>query len=70
MGGEGVVIVKVAKPKQDFRFDVPVIGPRTVDSLKAARASVLAVEAGRTILLDRERVVADADAAGIAIVAL
>ena len=70
VGGEGVVIVKVAKPKQDFRFDVPVIGPRTVDSLKAARASVLAVEAGRTILLDRERVVADADAAGIAIVAL
>ena len=47
-------VVKVAKPQQDMRFDVPTIGPGTLDSMAAAGARVLAVEAGRTILLDRE----------------
>lgn len=70
VGREGVVIVKLAKPKQDLRFDLPVAGPRTIESLKAAGAAVLAVEAGRTILLDREEMVRAADEAGIALVAI
>lgn len=66
----GVVVVKVAKPQQDFRFDVPVVGPKTVDTLRAARAAAMAVEAGRTILLDRPEVIRRADRAGIALVAV
>ena len=70
LGREGVVVVKVARPKQDFRFDVPVVGRNTVETLKRAGAAVLAVEAGRTIVLDRSEVIRMADAAGISIVAL
>lgn len=66
----GIVVVKVAKPQQDFRFDVPVVGPRTLETLRRARARAMAVEAGRTIVLDRPEVVRRADAAGIAIVAV
>ena len=47
-------MVKVAKPKQDMRFDVPVIGIRTIETMRAAGASCLSVEAGRTLLFDRE----------------
>lgn len=54
LSGRGVVVVKVAKPQQDFRFDVPVVGLETVNSLVAARASALAVEAGKTIFVQRE----------------
>ena len=61
-------VVKVAKPGQDARFDVPTIGVDTVDSLLAAGAEVLAFEAGATIVLGREEVARRADAAGIAIV--
>jgi len=68
--GPGAVVVKVAKPRQDFRFDVPVVGPGTVASLRAARAAALAVEAGRTLILSRPEVVALADAAGIALTAV
>lgn len=64
----GFTVVKVAKPQQDRRFDVPTIGPETIASLKAARASVLAIEAGNTILLDREETLKLADAARIIIV--
>ncbi len=70
LGNGGVVVVKVSKPKQDFRFDVPVIGLKTVDSLKEARAQVLAVEAGKTIALERPRLVSAADEAGLSIVAV
>ena len=70
VAGEGAVVVKVARPRQDFRFDVPVIGMKTIDGLKAIRASVLAVEAGRTIAMDRDDVIAGADAANISVVAL
>jgi hypothetical protein len=70
IGKGGVVVAKVAKPRQDFRFDVPVVGLRTVESLKAARASAMAVEAGKTIILDRERVVTGLDEAGIALEAV
>ena len=65
----GFAVAKVAKPRQDERFDVPTIGPETIASMKAARASALAVEAERTILLDAAATVAAADAAGIALVA-
>jgi UDP-2,3-diacylglucosamine hydrolase len=63
-----LTIVKVAKPKQDMRFDVPVIGVRTVETMIRAGASCLSVEAGRTLLFDREALLERAGAAGIAIV--
>ncbi len=65
-----LTVVKVAKPKQDLRFDVPVIGVPTIATMRAAGATCLALEAGRTLIFDREAVMAAADAAGIAVVAL
>jgi len=65
-----LTVVKVAKPNQDMRFDVPVIGVATVQAMHSAGATCLAVEAGRTLLFDSEAIVAAADRAGIAIVAL
>jgi UDP-2,3-diacylglucosamine hydrolase len=65
-----LTVVKVAKPNQDMRFDVPVIGVRTVETMIQAGASCLSVEAGRTLLFDRETLVKRASAAGIAIVAV
>jgi UDP-2,3-diacylglucosamine hydrolase len=64
----GCVVVKVSKPQQDLRFDVPAIGVDTVRCLLEARASVLAVEAGRTILLEKEKLLEQADLHGISIV--
>jgi DUF1009 family protein len=64
-----LTVVKVAKPQQDMRFDVPVIGPATVETMIRAGASCLSVEAGRTLLFDREALLKRADEAGIAIVA-
>jgi DUF1009 family protein len=64
-----LTVVKVAKPKQDMRFDVPVIGIRTIETMIAAGASCLSVEAGRTLLFDREALLERASEAGIAIVA-
>ena len=64
-----LTVVKVAKPQQDMRFDVPVIGPATVETMIRAGASCLSVEAGRTLLFDREALVKRADESGIAIVA-
>jgi DUF1009 family protein len=66
----GFTVVKVAKPQQDRRFDVPTIGCTTIETMARARARVLAVEAGETILLDPEQTVALADRLGITIVAL
>jgi DUF1009 family protein len=63
-----LTVVKVAKPDQDMRFDVPVVGVPTVAAMRAAGATCLCVEAGRTLLFDREAMVASADAAGITIV--
>jgi DUF1009 family protein len=63
-----LTVVKVAKPKQDMRFDVPVIGIKTVETMTACGASCLSVEAGRTLLFDRAALVKRADEAGIAIV--
>ena len=67
IAGPGCVVVKVAKPKQDVRFDVPVIGPGTIEAMREARALVLAVDAGRTLLLDRRALLTEADAAGITV---
>jgi DUF1009 family protein len=61
LGKGGGIVVKVAKPNQDFRFDVPVIGCQTVDVASAAGIKVIAVEAGRTLLLDKEAVKALAE---------
>jgi hypothetical protein len=65
-----LTVVKVAKPKQDMRFDVPVVGVATIRTMRAAGATCLALEAQRTLLFDREAVRAEADAAGIAVIAL
>ena len=64
-----LTVVKVAKPNQDMRFDVPVIGMATIETMQRAGASCLSVEAGRTLLFDREALLKRADEAGIAIVA-
>ena len=68
LAGDGVSIVKVAKPNQDMRFDVPVIGVATIKAMQAAGASTLSVDAGKTLMIDGDAIVAAADAAGIAIV--
>lgn len=68
LAGAGVVVVKVAKPNQDMRFDVPVVGVATVRAMQAAGAAVLSVDAGKTLMIDGDAVIAAADAAGIAIV--
>jgi len=65
-----LTVVKVAKPNQDMRFDVPVIGIRTIETMIEAGATCLSVEAGRTLLFDRETMLQHADGAGIAIVAV
>jgi len=67
IAGPGVTVVKVAKPKQDMRFDVPVVGAGTLASMREARARVLAVEAGRTLILDRAEFLAGAEQAGVAV---
>jgi DUF1009 family protein len=64
-----LTVVKVAKPAQDMRFDVPVIGLATIEAMARAGATCLAVDAGRTLLFDSAAIVAAADRAGIALVA-
>ncbi len=68
LAGAGVRIVKVAKPNQDMRFDVPVIGVSTIEAMKAAGATVLSVDAGKTLMIDGDAIVKAADEAGICIV--
>jgi len=65
----GLTVIKIAKPNQDMRFDVPVIGSKTVEAMRAAGATCLALDAGRCLLLDGDAVITAADAAEIAIVA-
>ena len=73
-GGElakdGAVVVKRCKPQQDLRFDLPAIGPRTIEVMASVKATVLAVEAGRTVILDREVVLEKARSFGIALVGI
>jgi DUF1009 family protein len=64
-----LTVVKVAKPKQDMRFDVPVIGPKTIEAMEHAQATCLAIEAQRTLIFDQDTVLLRANQAGIAIVA-
>lgn len=66
--GGGAVVVKICKPQQDLRFDLPAAGARTIATMKEVKAACLAVEAGKTIILDKEGVIAEANKAGIAIV--
>jgi DUF1009 family protein len=67
LGGPGVCLVKAARPAQDPRFDLPAVGPETIEVLAGVRGARLAVEAGMTLLLDREALVERADAHGIAL---
>ena len=69
-GGKPLVVVKVSKPGQDMRFDVPVVGLPTIEQMKQCGATALAVDAGKTLLFDRMKLLAAADAAGIAIQAV
>lgn len=67
---KGVVIVKVSKPKQDMRFDIPVVGLKTVNNLVSSGVSSLAIEADKTLFIDREPALKLADRKGISIVAI
>jgi DUF1009 family protein len=68
LAGPGTRVVKVAKPNQDMRFDVPVVGIATVDAMRAAGATALSVDAGRALLLDGDEAIRAADRAGISII--
>lgn len=70
IAGPGCIILKVARPRQDLRFDIPVIGLRTLDSMQAAKASVLAVEAKKTLLLDKDNLLKAANASQFCITGL
>lgn len=70
LGGKGAVAVKVPKVGHDMRFDIPVIGSRTLTSLRKARVSCLALEVGGAILLEKEKLIQQADSMGLAITVL
>ena len=65
--GQRLVVVKVSKPRQDMRFDVPVVGLRTIEVMRRSNATALAIDAGRTLLFDRPAMIRAADEAGISI---
>jgi DUF1009 family protein len=67
LAGKGAVVVKVSKPGQDLRFDLPTVGKNTIEVMAEVEAGVLAVEAGKTLIFDRQEMVALADKAGIAV---
>ncbi|MGP8156825.1 MAG: LpxI family protein [Candidatus Acidiferrales bacterium] len=66
-GGQRLVVVKVSKPRQDMRFDVPVVGMKTIEVMRQSNATALGIDAGRTLLFEREEMIRTADDAGIAI---
>ena len=68
LAGPGMSVIKVAKPNQDMRFDVPVVGLRTIETLREANAGVLSIDAGRTLVLDGDAVFQVADESGIVVV--
>jgi DUF1009 family protein len=68
LAGEGVHIVKVAKPNQDMRFDVPVVGVATIQAMRVAGATALSVDAGKTLMIDGDAVFAAANDANIAVI--
>ncbi len=67
LAGPGAVVVKVSKPHQDLRFDVPAVGRETIQVMAEVKAAVLAVEAGKTLMFDRAEMLREADRAGIAV---
>ena len=69
-GKDGVVIVKVSKPDQDMRFDIPIIGPDTIKLLKEVKAACIAIEAKKTLIIDKEKTVGLANEARVAIIAI
>jgi DUF1009 family protein len=70
LAGAGAVVVKAVKPNQDRRFDLPAVGPETIEVMAEFEARVLAVEAGTTLVMDRDDLVRRADRAGIAVVGI
>ena len=68
--GSGAVVIKVSKPHQDLRFDLPAIGPQTIASMSQVKAACLAIEAGKTIILERDTLLQEADRAKISIIAM
>jgi DUF1009 family protein len=68
LAGDGVSIIKVAKPNQDMRFDVPIVGLATIQAMRVAGAKVLSVDAGRTLIFDRDAFVKSANEGKIAVV--
>jgi len=66
----GFTLVKVAKPQQDMRYDLPTIGPRTIQCMERAGGTAIAIEAGKTILLERERTLQLANKAGVSLISL
>jgi len=70
LGGGGTVVVKVSKPQQDLRFDVPAIGPDTIAVMHEVAATVLAVEAGKTLMIDEPELLLAANMQGISIIGL
>ena len=70
IAGEGAVIVKMSSPKHDMRFDIPLIGPSTIKTMIQVNAKTLALEAGRTLLIDKEELIKLADAADICVVGI
>ncbi|MEE9568646.1 MAG: LpxI family protein, partial [Candidatus Binatia bacterium] len=70
LGKGGVVVVKVSKPQQDFRFDVPAVGIDTIRVLNEVGGAVLAIEAGKTILLEKDELLQEANQVGITVVAV
>ncbi|MCX5687825.1 MAG: UDP-2,3-diacylglucosamine diphosphatase LpxI [Candidatus Omnitrophica bacterium] len=69
-GKEGIVVIKVTKPRQDMRFDVPVIGPNTIKLLQEVKAACIAVEAKKTLIIDKSETLRLAESYGISIVAV
>lgn len=70
LAGLGATVVKRSKPQQDLRFDLPAVGPATIETMESVKATALAVEAGRSVLLDRDETLRKAERAGIAVIGL
>lgn len=70
LGGPGAVVIKTARSDHDMRYDIPVVGLKTIKVLRKINASALAVEAGRTIMLEQDKIITEADRMGLALVAV
>jgi len=68
IAGGGTHVIKVAKPNQDMRFDVPVVGLATIEAMKGAGATVISIDAGKTLIVDGQRFLDAANAAGIVVI--